>query len=55
MVYCTFLFQECWMYVSTRLDNVPSVEYEKVAGETPEQQLFGEGKGPLTYYVLFTL
>jgi hypothetical protein len=27
---------------------------EGVAGEVPEQQL-GEGKYPLTYYILFTL
>jgi hypothetical protein len=52
MMYCSFLFQKCWMYVRTRLDNVPSVESKKVAGEAPEQQLFGEGKCPLTYYVL---
>jgi hypothetical protein len=43
------------MYVRTRLDNVPSLESEEVAGEAPEQQLFGEGKCPLPYYVLFTL
>jgi hypothetical protein len=55
MVYYSFLFQECWMYVRTRLDYVPSVESEEVAGEAPEQQLFGEGKCALTYYVLFTL
>jgi hypothetical protein len=55
MVYCSFLFQECWMYIRTRLDNIPSVESEKVVGEAPELQQFGEGKCPLTYYVLFTL
>jgi hypothetical protein len=55
MVYCSFLFQECWMYVRTRLNNVPSTESEKDAREAPKQQLFGEGKCPLTYYVLFTL
>jgi hypothetical protein len=38
MVYCSFLFQECWMYVRTRLDNVPFTESEEVAGEAPEQQ-----------------
>jgi hypothetical protein len=43
------------MYVRTRLDNVPSVEFEEVAGKAPEQQQFGDGKCPLTYYVLFTL
>jgi hypothetical protein len=31
------------------------MEYEEVAEEAPEQQLFGEVKCPLTYYVLFTL
>ena len=55
MVYCSFLFQEYWMYVRTRLNNVPSVESEEVAGEASEQQQFGEAKCPLTYYVLFTL
>jgi hypothetical protein len=43
------------MYVRTRLDNVPFVESKEVAGEAPEQQLFGEGKCHLTYYVIFTL
>jgi hypothetical protein len=43
------------MYVRTRLDNVPSVEAEEVAEEAPEQQQFGAGKCPLTYYVLCTL
>jgi hypothetical protein len=43
------------MCVRSRLDNVPSAESEKVAREAPEQQQFGEGKCPLTYYVLFTL
>jgi hypothetical protein len=43
------------MYVRTRLDNVPFAESEKVAGEAPEQQQFGEDKCPLTYYVLFIL
>jgi hypothetical protein len=42
------------MYVRTRLDIVLSAESEKDAGEASEQQLFGEGKCPLTYYVLFT-
>jgi hypothetical protein len=55
MVYCSFLFQKCWIYVRTHLDNVPSVESEEVAGEAPEQQQFGEGKCHLTYYVIFTL
>jgi hypothetical protein len=36
MVYYSFLFQECWMYVRTHLDNVPSMESEEVAGEAPE-------------------
>jgi hypothetical protein len=43
------------MYVRTRLDYVPPVESDEVVGEAPEQQLFGEGKCALTYYVLFTL
>jgi hypothetical protein len=43
------------MYVCTRLDNVPSVDSVEVAGEAPEQQQFGEGKCPLTYYVLFII
>jgi hypothetical protein len=43
------------MYVRTRLDNIPSVESEEVAGEAPVLQQFGEGKCPLTYYVIFTL
>jgi hypothetical protein len=43
------------MYVRTHLDNVSSVESEKVAGEAHEQQQFGEGKCTLTYYVIFTL
>jgi hypothetical protein len=55
MMHCSFPFQECWMCVRTLLDNVPSAESEEVAGEAPEQQPFGEGKCPLTYYVLFTL
>jgi hypothetical protein len=42
------------MYVRTRLNNIPSVESEEVA-EAPEKQQFGEGKCPLTYYILFTL
>jgi hypothetical protein len=48
MVYYFFLFQECWMYVHTRLDNVPSAEAEEVAEEAPEQQQFGVDKCPLT-------
>jgi hypothetical protein len=55
MVYYSFLFQESWMCVRTRLDNNPSVEAEEVAEEAPEQQQFGEGKCPLSYYVLFIL
>jgi hypothetical protein len=43
------------MYVRTHLNNDPSVEPEEVAREVPQQQLFGEGKCPLTYYVIFTL
>jgi hypothetical protein len=36
------------------VDNEQSVFPEGVVGEVPEQQL-GEGKCPLTYYVIFTL
>jgi hypothetical protein len=54
MVYCSFLFQECWMCVRTHFDNVLSAETEEVAREAPKQQQFGEGKCPLTYYVLIT-
>ena len=43
------------MCVRTRLDNIPSAEAEKDVKESPKQQQFGEGKCPLTYYVLFTL
>jgi hypothetical protein len=43
------------MCVCTRLDNVSSAESEEVVGEAREQQQFGEGKCPLTYYVIFTL
>jgi hypothetical protein len=42
------------MYVRTRLDTVLSAESEEDVGEASEQQLFGEGNCPLTYYVLFT-
>ena len=52
MVYCFLLFQECWMYVCTRVDIGSFVESE---GEDPEQQQLGEGKCPLTHYVPFTL
>jgi hypothetical protein len=55
MVYCSFLFQNCSMYVRTRLNSVPFAESEEVAREVLEQQLFAKGKCPLTYYVLFTL
>jgi hypothetical protein len=54
MVYCFLPFQECWMYVCTRVDIGPFVESEGIAGEDPEQQQLGEGKCPLTHYVLFT-
>jgi hypothetical protein len=43
------------MYVCTRIDNDPFVESEGSAEEAPKQQLFGEGKCPLIYYVLLTL
>jgi hypothetical protein len=52
MVYYFLPFQECWMYVCTRVDIGPFVESEGIAGEDPEQQQLGEGKCPLTYYVL---
>jgi hypothetical protein len=55
MVYCFLPFQECWMYVCTRVDIVPFVESEGIAGEDPEQQQLGEGKCPLSHYVPFTL
>jgi hypothetical protein len=41
-----------WMYVCTRVDIGPFVESEGIAGEDPEQQQLGEGKCPLTHYVL---
>jgi hypothetical protein len=40
------------MYVCTRVDIGPFVESEGIAGEDPEQQQLGEGKCPLTQYVL---
>jgi hypothetical protein len=43
MVYCFLPFQECWMYVCTRVDIGPFVEFEGIAGEDPEQQQLGEG------------
>jgi hypothetical protein len=43
------------MYVRTLLNNVLSMESEKVVKEAPEQRQFGEGKCPLTYYVLLNL
>jgi hypothetical protein len=43
------------MYVHARLDNVPSANAEEVVEEASEQQQFGAGKCPLTYYVLCTL
>jgi hypothetical protein len=53
MVYCFLPFQECWMYVCTRVDIGSFVESEGIAGEDLEQQQLGEGKCPLTHYVLF--
>ena len=41
------------MYVCTRVDIGPFVESEGIAGEDPEQQQLGEGKCPLSHYVLF--
>jgi hypothetical protein len=43
------------MCVRTRIDNISSSEPEEIAGEAPEEPQFGEGKCPLTYYVIFTL
>jgi hypothetical protein len=43
------------MCVRTCLDNVPTVKSQELVGEASEQQQFGEGKCPLTYYVLCTL
>jgi hypothetical protein len=43
------------MYVHTRLDNVSSLKAVEVAEEATEQQQFGAGMCPLTYYVLCTL
>jgi hypothetical protein len=37
------------MYVWTHIDNDSLVEFERVAGEDPEQQLVGEGMCPLTH------
>jgi hypothetical protein len=35
MVYWFFLFQECLMYVCTRIDNDLSAESEEITGEDP--------------------
>jgi hypothetical protein len=35
MVYCFFLFQKCWMYVRTRLDNILSTKAMEVVKEAP--------------------
>jgi hypothetical protein len=43
------------MYVCTRVDIGPFVEFEGIAGEDPEQQQLGEGKCPLTHSIPFTL
>jgi hypothetical protein len=48
MVYFFLLFQECWIYVCTRVDIGPFVESEGIEEEDPEQQQLGEGKCPLT-------
>jgi hypothetical protein len=37
------------MYVCTHIDNSLFAESDEVAGEDPEQQLFGEGKCPLPH------
>jgi hypothetical protein len=37
-----------------RIDNEQFVFPDEVTGEVPEQQL-GEGKCPLTHYILFTV
>jgi hypothetical protein len=48
--YSPSVLNELLLYV----DNEQSVVPEGVAGDFPEQQL-GEGKCPLTHYVLLTL
>jgi hypothetical protein len=56
MLYCSFLLQDCWMYIRTRLDNISSAESEKVAGEALEQQQqFSEGSvlWPIMSYLLY--
>ena len=56
VVWCIVLpFQECWMYVCTRVDIGPFVESEGIAGEDSEQQQLGEGKCPQSHYVPFIL
>jgi hypothetical protein len=48
MVYWSFLFLVCRVYVCNLIDKGPLVEPEGGAGENLDQQ-FGEGKCPLTY------
>ncbi len=55
LVYCLFVFianvlNACSLYLDNEQSEVP----ECVVGDLPEQQP-GEGKCPLTYYVLHTL
>jgi hypothetical protein len=55
MVYCSFYyFPSVLIECLHRVDNEHSMFPEGVAEEDTEQQLFGEGKCTLTYYVLFT-
>jgi hypothetical protein len=52
LVYCFFvIFQMCWM--NDCFDNEQSEVSECVAGDFSKQQP-GEGKCPLTHYVLLT-
>ena len=54
-VWCTVLFvAKCIDCMSVSQDNKQYMFPEGVVGDVFEQQLFGEGKCPLIYYVLFT-
>jgi hypothetical protein len=54
LVCCSFVLSKCIECMLAFLDNEQSEVPECVVGDLPEQQP-GEGKCPLTYYVLFTL
>jgi hypothetical protein len=54
LVCCSFVLSKCIECRSLYLDNKQSDIPECVVGDLPEQQP-GEGKCPLTYYVLHTL